>query len=60
MLLLDLMAPNELKETIELLRKQLFESASVSGYCSERTIEISQRLDLYLTRYSQFKIENKR
>ncbi|MDP4085828.1 MAG: aspartyl-phosphate phosphatase Spo0E family protein [Bacillota bacterium] len=60
MLLLELMAPNELKETIELLRKKLFESASSNGFYSERTIEISQRLDIYLTRYNQLtKVKNK-
>lgn len=55
MLLLDLMSTDELYETIELLRKKLFENASNKGFSDERTIAISQTLDLYLSRYEKLK-----
>jgi hypothetical protein len=53
MLLLNLMSIHELEETIELLRKKLLETASSKGFSDERTITISQSLDLYLTRYNK-------
>jgi hypothetical protein len=53
MLLIDLMSKDELEETIELLRMKLFENASIHGFTHERTIAISQSLDLYLTRYNK-------
>jgi hypothetical protein len=53
MLLIDLMSKDELEETIELLRVKLFETASKNGFSHERTIAISQSLDLYLTRYNK-------
>lgn len=52
MLLLDLMSHQELEETIELLRIKLFETASNNGFTHQRTVAISQSLDLYLTRYN--------
>lgn len=51
-LLLDLMAPHELKEAIEYLRMKLKESKVINGYNHKRTMEIKKRLDLYLTKYS--------
>jgi hypothetical protein len=53
MLLLNLMSLDELEETIELLRVKLFETASIHGYSHERTVAVSQSLDLYLTRYNK-------
>lgn len=55
MLLLDLMAPCELKEAIEILKKELFENASVKGFYNNRAIEISQRINLYQSKYNELK-----
>jgi hypothetical protein len=46
-LLLELMSSCELKESIETLKKQLFEIAAVRGFNNERAVEISQRINLY-------------
>jgi hypothetical protein len=54
-MLLNLMAPNELKEAIEFLRKKLTESITSKGFSDKRTVEISQRLDLYIVRFNQIK-----
>jgi hypothetical protein len=53
MLLLNLMSLDELEETIVILRKKMFETASTNGYSHERTVAVSQSLDLYLTRYNK-------
>jgi hypothetical protein len=45
MLLLELMSPCELKESIEKLKKDLYETASVKGFFSKRAIEISIPVD---------------
>jgi hypothetical protein len=58
-LLIDLMSLNELEETIELLRAKLFDVASESGFSNDKTIQISQTLDLYLSRYKDLKGRNK-
>jgi hypothetical protein len=47
------MSPNELEESIILLRRNLFDIASIKGFSNERSIEISKRIDLYLKRYSE-------
>ncbi|WP_374120502.1 Spo0E family sporulation regulatory protein-aspartic acid phosphatase [Neobacillus sp. PS3-40] len=47
------MSIQELEETIELLRQKLFGTASSKGFSDERTIIISQSLDLYITRYNK-------
>lgn len=56
-MLLNLMAPHELREAIEYLRTKLNESKMINGYNDQRTIEIKNRLDLYLTRYSNMDME---
>jgi len=55
MLLLDLMNPDELEESIALLRKKLFDHAAKYGFANDRTMEISRRLDLYMERYKDIK-----
>jgi hypothetical protein len=47
------MSPNELEESIILLRRNLFDIASIKGFSNERSIEICKRIDLYLKRYSE-------
>lgn len=49
------MAPCELKEAIEILKKELFENASVKGFYNNRAIEISQRINLYQSKYNELK-----
>jgi hypothetical protein len=53
MLLFELMSPCELKESIETLKKELFETAAVKGFFDKRTTEISQRINLYQTKYNE-------
>lgn len=53
MLLLDLMSPCELKEAIEALKKELFETAAIEGFFNKRAVEISQRIKLYQSRYNE-------
>lgn len=55
MLLLELMSPSELEESIYLLRRKLFKIAAIQGLSDKRAIEISKRLDLYLQRYNALK-----
>lgn len=45
------MSKQELWEAIEYLRKKLEESSFINGYTHERTIEIKNRLDLYISTY---------
>jgi hypothetical protein len=59
LLLIDLMALHELEETIELLRFKLINSAAENGFSNNRTVQISQTLDLYLSRYKKLKDHNK-
>lgn len=59
MLLLELMSPSELKESIEKLKKDLFETVAVKGFFSKRAIEISQRVSLYQTKYNELINKNK-
>jgi hypothetical protein len=49
------MSLDELKESIEFLRKKLSTNATTKGFTDERTVEIKKRLDLYLERYRKLK-----
>lgn len=55
MLLIDLMAPCELQESIELLRRDLFDYAAKKGFADETTMDMRRRLDLYIKRYQVIK-----
>lgn len=59
MLLLELMSPCELKESIQSLKRELFETAAIKGFVDKRTIEISQRINLYQTKYNELNIKDK-
>ncbi len=52
LMLLNLMSRNELKEAIEYLKMKFNESTMKNGYSHKRTMEIKNRLDLYVSRYS--------
>lgn len=43
----------ELLERIEYLRKYLIEVASLSGYTSEESVQVSEELDKLLNRYQK-------
>lgn len=51
-MLLNQMSSNELKQAIDYLKTKLYESKEINGYSHERTIEIKNRLHLYVRRYS--------
>jgi hypothetical protein len=51
--LLNLMSASELKDAIEYLKMKVNDSKMINGYSHKRTIEIKDRLDLYMRRYSQ-------
>lgn len=53
MLLLDLMSPFELEDSIESLRSKLFKTAASKGFSDKRTMEIRKSLDLYISRYNE-------
>lgn len=45
------LSPGEIKSIIELLRNEMILTGLKEGLCSERTINISQKLDQYITNY---------
>lgn len=47
--------PNEIKHQIELLRKEMINTALIEGLDSEQTIFLSQKLDDYITTYISLK-----
>jgi hypothetical protein len=56
-MLLNLMSANELEDAIEYLKRKLNDSKIKNGYYHKRTFEIKDRLDIYMKRHSQLRMD---